>query len=122
MALHSNEAPLSGSLEDQLGGADSLPALLFLFLFFFFSRLLSEVLFFLLKWLSSFPRFQQTSCIFIAIWRIPTGLHNGALVVKTAHRGDGLGVNATRLTGCDLACTCVRACVRVSEARSCIFV
>lgn len=51
---------------------------------------LSEVLFFLLKWLSSSPHFQQTSCIFIAIWRIPTGLNKGGSPLKTAYWGDKL--------------------------------
>lgn len=101
-ALHSSEA-----LSSVLGVSawrHTLPA-------FFLSLSLSEVLFFLLKWLSSSPRFQQTSCIFIAIWRIPTGLNKGALVVKTAYRGDGLRVNSTHLTGCDLACVCMSWCL-----------
>lgn len=98
-ALHSSEA-LSSVL-----GVSAWRHTLYLIFFF-----LSEVLFFLLKWLSSSPRFQQTSCIFIAIWRIPTGLNKGAHFVKTANPRDGLEVNLTHLTGCVFACLCVRAC------------
>lgn len=108
VALHSSEALLS--VLGVSAWRQTLPAS-------FFS--LSEVLFFLLKWLSSSPRFQQTSCIFIAIWRIPTGLNKGALVVKTAYRGDGLGVNSTHLTACDLVCVCMSLCL---SKCTCIFV
>lgn len=65
---------------------------------------LSEVLFFPLKWPGSSPRFQQTSCIFIAIWRIPTGLNKAAhFVKKLLAQETGFPVDSTHLTGCDLA-------------------
>lgn len=64
---------------------------------------LSEVLFFPLKWPGSSPRFQQSSCIFIAIWRIPTGLNKAAhFVKKLLAQETGFPVDSTRLTGCDL--------------------